>query len=580
MYYSSLISACLVAGASLVSALPSRRQQHYSRSPENCTNTPDSRQCWDNGFDVSCNTDDQWPTTGNTVKYHLELTNQVMAPDGVSKPMMVVNGQYPGPLIEANWGDYIQVTVQNSLQGNGTSMHWHGLRQLNSNEQDGTNGVTECPIPPGQSKTYFFQATAYGPSWYHSHHSVQYSDGLSGPILIHGPTTANYDVDVGVLPLTDWFYMPAFEQLPIVSHAAGPPTADTMLINGSMVSNNGGKYSKTTLIPGKKNLLHLANTGINSYIHVALDNHPFTIVAADFVPIEPKQVDSIVLAAGQRYSVIIDANQAMGNYWLRVSNGFDSTQCDGPNAMARTPNGDADKVRAIFSYEGAPEGEPTSSGSVPSGCYDEVVVPYVKTTVLGNSVPHNIQLGFNRSSADGNLVKWLIDGTPMKTDWKRPTLQSVYGGHVGNFSQKTHVYEINTAPNDWTYWVINSDANTPPLPHPIHLHGHDFWVLSAAGGAFSGDVSSLQLDNPIRRDTATLPAHGHLVLAFKADNPGAWLMHCHIPFHVSGGLGLQFLERKADIPGAIGGIGVLNQECASWNVYADAVNYPELDSGE
>jgi hypothetical protein len=52
--------------------------------------------------------------------------------------------------------------------------------------------------------------------------------------------------------------------------------------------------------------------------------------------------------------------------------------------------------------------------------------------------------------------------------------------------------------------------------------------------------------NPPRRDVVLLPANGFVIIAFKADNPGSWLMHCHIAKHASGGLALQILERQAD----------------------------------
>lgn len=42
-----------------------------------------------------------------------------------------------------------------------------------------------------------------------------------------------------------------------------------------------------------------------------------------------------------------------------------------------------------------------------------------------------------------------------------------------------------------------------------------------------------------------MPKNGYVVIAFKADNPGAWLIHCHIAFHISEGLGLQILEDRA-----------------------------------
>ena len=69
------------------------------------------------------------------------------------------------PLIEANYGDIIRVTVTNGLTNEGTSMHWHGFLQTNTNEEDGVPGVTQCPIAPGASFTYLFRATLYGTSW-------------------------------------------------------------------------------------------------------------------------------------------------------------------------------------------------------------------------------------------------------------------------------------------------------------------------------------------------------------------------------------------------------------------------------
>lgn len=101
--------------------------------------------------------------------------------------------------------------------------------------------------------------------------------------------------------------------------------------------------------------------------------------------------------------------------------------------------------------------------------------------------------------------------------------------------------------------------------HPIHLHGHDFYILGQGTGVWNGDRSGLTFSNPARRDTAQLPARGWLVLGFPADNPGAWLMHCHIPWHVGQGFSVQFLENKDRILGKIGDMSSFNSGCASWN---------------
>ena len=110
----------------------------------------------------------------------------------------------------ADWGDDIVVNVKSSLTLNGTGIHWHGMRQLNNNQYDGVGGVTECPIADGETRTYKFKATQFGTSWYHSHYSVQYGDGVVGGIQINGPATANYDLDLGIIPFTDWFYAPMY----------------------------------------------------------------------------------------------------------------------------------------------------------------------------------------------------------------------------------------------------------------------------------------------------------------------------------------------------------------------------------
>ncbi len=81
----------------------------------------------------------------------------------------------------------------------------------------------------------------------------------------------------------------------------------------------------------------------------------------------------------------------------------------------------------------------------------------------------------------------------------------------------------------------------------MHLHGHDFAVLEQAyDKIFNSSSLTLKLDNPPRRDVVLVPKNGYVVIAFKADNPGAWLIHCHIAFHITEGLGIQIIERQSD----------------------------------
>lgn len=118
----------------------------------------------------------------------------------------------------------------------------------------------------------------------------------------------------------------------------------------------------------------------------------------------------------------------------------------------------------------------------------------------------------------------------------------------------------------------------------MHIHGHNFVVLGQGNGNFdtASALTTLNFKNPPRRDVVNLVARGWTVVAFKTDNPGAWLMHCHIAWHVSGGLSLQYLERPAEIPGLYGSQvsdASFKNQCANWKKYAATMVYPQSDSG-
>jgi FtsP/CotA-like multicopper oxidase with cupredoxin domain len=124
-------------------------------------------------------------------------------------------------------------------------------------------------------------------------------------MIINGPATKNYDIDLGTYPITDWFHSSIFTVNAASLHATGPPIADNVLVNGSMTSSSGGKYAVTTLTPGKAHMLRFLNVGINNWAHVALDGHKFTVVSADFVPIVPYETDSLSIAVGKLFHISV-----------------------------------------------------------------------------------------------------------------------------------------------------------------------------------------------------------------------------------------------------------------------------------
>ena len=135
-----------------------------------CSNETD-RGCWLNDkqgtdhYRIDTDYEKRWPT-GITRYVTLDITDMTLNADGV--PMhngVVFNRTYPGPWIQACWGDTVVVNVKNRIRKyNGTTIHWHGVRQLNNFQNDGVNAITQCPVPPGKDFTYTFQVTQYGTS--------------------------------------------------------------------------------------------------------------------------------------------------------------------------------------------------------------------------------------------------------------------------------------------------------------------------------------------------------------------------------------------------------------------------------
>lgn len=153
--------------------------------------------------------------------------------DGINRPDggKRFNDIYPGPKIEACWGDTVEIEVINNLDYNGTTIHWHGVRMLNQFEDDGVNAITQCAIAPKDHYTYKFRVTQYGTAWYHSHYSLQYADGLAGPLTFHGPSSADYDVALEPFLFGDWSHNSAFEDYN--AELVNPPAKmKTVILNG------------------------------------------------------------------------------------------------------------------------------------------------------------------------------------------------------------------------------------------------------------------------------------------------------------------------------------------------------------
>jgi FtsP/CotA-like multicopper oxidase with cupredoxin domain len=294
-----------------------------------------------------------------------------------------------------------------------------------------------------------------------------------------------------------------------------------------------------------------------------VDNHTMTVIAADLVPIQPYEATYLDIAMAQRYDVIITANQAAtaDSFWLRA---IPQSAC--------TDNGNANDIRGII-YYGDSQTEPTTSAyDFDDACYDETnIVPYLSKTV-GSTAAITADEPASVMINNDNLFRWTLNSTSMLVYWDDPTLMQIMDGET-EYEKSNAVVKLPNA-NEWVYVVISTAL---AVPHPIHLHGHDFFVIAQGTGPYSSDIPH-NLNNPPRRDTAILPASGYLVIAFETDNPGVWLMHCHIGWHTSQGFAMQFIERFDEIAPNTNKDAV-KSNCDGWSSLSKKAGIVQHDSG-
>lgn len=216
---------------------------------------------------------------------------------------------------------------------------------------------------------------------------------------------------------------------------------------------------------------------------------------------------------GQRYDIVVKADQIAADYWMRA---VPQSSC--------SSNGNGADIRAIVRYSASSTADPTSTADPNlsnDDCNDELLsnlVPHLPQTVIDPREDEDLGVGFTFS---GNLFKWQIGLTSMLVEWANPSLLQISEGNQ-TFKTQENVYKLDNA-NEWVYFVIETEL---AVPHPIHLHGHDFFILAAEEAASYDSSVTLNLNNPPRRDVANLPSAGYLVIAFYTDNPGAWLVSC------------------------------------------------------
>ncbi|KAL7922938.1 Cupredoxin [Trichoderma austrokoningii] len=478
-----------------------------------------------------------------TVNYDFNITWVTANPDGAfPRPVIGINHQWPIPRIEANVGDRIVVNVNNQLGNQSTSLHFHGIYQNGTTHMDGPVGVSQCQIPPGYSFTYNFTINQPGTYWYHSHHNAQYPDGLRGPLIVHDPEFP-YQEEVDhelVLTLSDWYHDQMATLLPTFLTKNNPTGAEPV---PKAVLMNETQNLTISVEPNKTYMFRVLNIGAFAGQYVWIEGHTMRIIEVDGIYTEAAEAEMVYIAASQRVSFLLTTkNDTSANFPIISS--MDTTLFDS------LPEDLNYNVTGWLAYDSKAD-FPAATIIDELNPFDDMdLVPYDKMKLLPEP-DQVVQLDIVMDNLrDGKNYAFFDNIT--YTQPKVPTLYTALS--AGHLADNAAVYGAFTRSfvlqrGEIVQIVVN---NLDSGRHPVHLHGHAFQAIHRSeeeAGTFADEHLSESdfISVPMRRDTLVMWPNGNIVMRFRADNPGIWLFHCHLEWHVASGLLATFVEAPLDI---------------------------------
>ncbi len=449
------------------------------------------------------------------------------------------NGQLPGPVVRCTAGDRLEVDVTNQLDER-TSVHWHGLRLRN--DMDGVPNLTQDPIPAGQHMRYSFTAPDPGTYWLHPHVGLQRERGLYAPLIVDDPREAgDYDVEF-VVVLDDWlddvaaspqqvlktlrsggmmskYRTPVWAgrisgsqswRYDVPPGLADPPPGMTPLTTASLMAAsvqypfyllNGRLPTAPHTFrakPGQRAKIRLINASGTSVFRVALGGHDLTVTHTDGFPVEPVTTDTLHVASGERYDLLV-------------------TLGDGAFPLVAVAEGQEAQALGVVRTASGPVPPSNASPEELAGrllvLSDLHATPDVRADDRPPDVTHTLQL---IGSMQG--FHWRINGE--------------------TYNHQRPFADVTPMPIREGQRVRLAIVNPTPMYHPMHLHGHT-GTVRAAGGIRSQrnpQVADTAIQNGTRKDTLVVAPGQRVSMDFTADNPGQWLVHCHMAYHLATGM--------------------------------------------
>lgn len=433
---------------------------------------------------------------------------RLAGPDRPEVDVWTYNGTVPGVLVRLRQGEPTRLLVENRLDQE-TTVHWHGIRLPNA--MDGVPGLTQPPIRPGENFVYEFTPPDAGTFWYHPHANSleQLGRGLAGALIVEEREPIAVDRDL-LWFLADWRLT---EEGGIAPRFGNRMEAAMSGRVGNTVTLNGRGSEAESFRAGERVRLRLVNASLARIMGLRFEGHRPVIVAVDGQPCDPHEPEAgrVLLGPAMRVDIVLDLEGEPGRRYDLVDDFYDGlsyrlTQLvyderppmrqhasDAPRELPRNPLPEPD-LAAAERHTLTLEGGMMSMGGMSS-----------MGGMMGGG--GGMMGGMHGMMGMGGGPAWAINGMSMTGD-----------GHAGMEPALTFQRgrsAVLVLRNETAWW------------HPMHFHGHSLRVLSRNGKPV-----------PHRQwqDTVLMAPKDLVEAAFVADNPGDWMLHCHVVDHQMAGM--------------------------------------------
>jgi FtsP/CotA-like multicopper oxidase with cupredoxin domain len=393
-----------------------------------------------------------------------------------------------------------------------TAIHWHGLHPPNA--QDGVPGLTQPVIAPNTNYQYNFPVRPSGTHWMHSHQGLQEAFLLSAPLIVHDPSDKKNEQEI-ILFLGDFSFTSPTE----IFAKLHKPAAGGMRMGGGMKMGSGMKMggrmagmgmgkpdtsdvdydaylandrtlSDPEVVRVEKNgrvRLRIINGSSGTNFFVNVGDLSGELIATDGMPVDPIRGSLFPLAIAQRIDLIL---QLPG---------------EGAFPILALRENATEQAGIILATSGASVKKIPLKGAVPAGILNlDLERQLVAAEPLAaRPIDHSYDLRLQGNMA---LYQWPINDVIFDV------------GHPQGQKAQVLVKKGQR--------IALKFINETGMSHPMHLHGHSFQVIDINGNPLKGAL----------RDTVLVPAGANVTVAFDADNPGTWYLHCHILWHLAAGM--------------------------------------------